>query len=286
MEHFDRTYKELALDMFTVVLRRISASDLQSTNIAAPIFRLCLQQVSQLKGLPIQRLLWSCLCRCLNTSPTTPAAAVRWSDRDEAGSALLTRLAFENNATVRRYLMQCIPRVFAPAIGTTDDDDDEAVMLIDLAVFRERCLLAGICLTACRWTKKMAKILPYHVSCCFGPATDVAYHLRCVHIVYLVTLYAMPLALCTHALRELLDTLPTHLLQLLQHHTSKCDGDRQGAVRSEVYELLHSLLQQLERPSGNVADETADAVLSADVRAFFSGRAKTIAVILLKIQHI
>lgn len=283
MEHFDRAYKELALDMFTVVLRQLPTRDLQATNMADPIFQLAMQQVPHLKGLHMLRLLWPCLCRCLQQRP---AAASKWNGRDEAGAALLTRLAFENDATARRYLIQCIPWVFAPTINATDFDDDPdgaaSIMRIDVCELRDRCTAAGICLAACRWTKKLAKILPYHVSCCFGAATNVANHLRCVHIAYLSTLYAMPVSLCAPALRELLDELPTHLLQLVWHHRSD-DGCKAADLRQEVRELLNSLLQQIQRPSA-AANDATDVALGAEWRAFFAGRAETITTILAKIQ--
>lgn len=179
--------------------------------------------------------------------------------------ALMTRLAFENDAHIRLFLVQCIPQVFGqPGGGGQVPTIDDDFQLINVPALRRLCISAGVCLTACRWTKKLAKIYGYHLSCCFGAATDVALNVRTVHVAYLVTLYAMPPTLCAIALRELLDVLPAHLLQLIRH------SDRAPQVRMEVGLLLESLRQQI----GN------GSAIGEQQQRYLVARAETIDVLL------
>lgn len=267
MEHFEHTYKELALDMFVVVLRNLNASDLHSTNLADPIYQLALQQVPQLKDLHLNRLLWQCLRLCLRHKTSQELQPSRWNCRDDVGAALLTRLAFEGDATVREFLVQCIPAVFAPEVFETMFDPEQPDADVDIAALRAQCSAAGCCLAACRWTKKLAAILSYHCSCCFGPATDVAHSLRIVHAAYLSTVHRIPVALCAPAVRSLCDELPTHLLQLWRH------GERDARIGDEVRSILESVREQI-----SAADVLTG--MSEDWQRFFGGRAETLTVLL------
>lgn len=42
--------------------------------------------------------------------------------------------------------------------------------------------------------------------------------IQTVHICYLICLFGMPLAMVRTELKELLNEIPEHLLQLVQHH--------------------------------------------------------------------
>lgn len=282
MEHFEHPYKELALDMFLVILRNLPASDVHATNLADPIFRLALHQVAILKSVQHCRLLWHCLCLCLQhkqrLTPTNESSAVsppappsQWNCRDDVCLALLTRLAFESDPIVRQFLIECIPNVFVPQAVVNEPD-----ISFDATELRAQCGSAGICWVACRWTGKLVKIFCYHLSCCFGPSSDVLRCLRTVHRAYLVTLFAMPVAMCPVALRELVDELPTHLLQLLRHSNSGTSAEDRATIRNEVYAIFVSLLEHLrKRPAAN-DDE--------DGRRFFGGRAETLNAVLTKMK--
>lgn len=285
MEHFERTHKELAFDLFNVILQHLPAVDLLSTNIADPIAALALQQVAAIKELHIQPPMWRCLAACLDAKHPLDAArptnAAPWNIRDDAAAALLQRMAFESDAEVRVFLIAQIPRVFAGWQLTTSDSVDD-MDLEELDVLKRRCLAAGCCLTACRWTRKLAKILPYHVSCCFGPATDVRRHLRAVHRAYLSTLHAMPVRLCAPALRELLDELPTHLVQLMWHHRADAMAERQQ-LAAEVCALLRSLGEQIA-PTSDADDDVSAMALGDEWRTYLAGRAETLAMIVERLS--
>lgn len=151
------------------------------TNLHDPIFDICMQNISNVKDLHINRLLWSCLIVCLGLKPTCHLSTTipsKWNHRDDACLALLNRLAFESDYHVRLLLMQCIPVVFAPnqpidLLSSTNSN----IVQIDYKLLKEDCK-GSPCLTACRWTKKLVKIWIYHVSCSFGPSADVAFNLR------------------------------------------------------------------------------------------------------------
>lgn len=289
IEHFEHAYKELALDMFLVILRNLPASDVHATNLADPIFQHALHHVPILKSLPHSRLLWQCLDLCLrhkqgltqnDDATVTPPPPSQWNCRDDVCLALLTRLAFESDFAVRQFLVECIPSVFVPSGGNTTAAIREADVL------RVACARAGICWIACRWTGKLAKILCYHLSCCFGPAVEVLHSLRTVHRAYLVTLFAMPVRLCAGALRELLDEMPTHVLQLLRHSAGKeAPALERAAIRAEVRAILVSLVEHVRR-----TDEEMGAANGArdqqagdeDACRFFGGRAETLDAVLVK----
>lgn len=151
------------------------------TNLYDPIFDICIQNVSNVKDLYINRLLWSCLIMCIGFKPTCQVPIPSdWNHRDDLCASLLNRLAFENDYNVRLLLMRCIPTVFAPtqSIDLLNDSEEE-ITQIDYPQLRENCVDKP-CLTACRWTKKLAKMCIYHLSCSFGPSADVAFNIRVI----------------------------------------------------------------------------------------------------------
>lgn len=151
------------------------------TNLHDPIFDICMQNITNIKDLHINRQLWSCLIVCLGLKSACQASIpTKWNHRDDVCSALVNRLAFESDYHVRLMLMRCIPNVFAPKqpiqlLSASHSDITE----IDYQQLRSN-MKSSPCLAACRWTKKLVKIWSYHISCSFGSSADIALNLRVI----------------------------------------------------------------------------------------------------------
>lgn len=152
------------------------------TNLHEPIFDICLNNISNIKDLHINRLLWSCLIVNLGHKPDCQVPIPsQWNHRDDVCSALLNRFAFESNYDIRVFLLRCIPIVFAPDqpinLLSASDEEIAEINLQDLRTLSSENLR----LTACRWSKKLVKIWLYHVSCLVASsAAEAALNLRVI----------------------------------------------------------------------------------------------------------
>ncbi|KAH8278664.1 hypothetical protein KR018_006649 [Drosophila ironensis] len=218
-ECYDPAYKQLAVQIFSVILKYSDASHIQELNVHSVIYEHAFKDAYNLDSPEAITAVWNCLYLCLDhfieLDPFT------WNQCDDMLERLIQNISMASSPKTSICLLQFIIRLgYYFTINRTDLEAAMAMELTDpkqLEICREVCLSLNAS-TSYRWAKPILQMLVLESEKLLQSADVCAKLLDQMLRCYLVCILPIPLEALHYHLTEFYAKFVAVLLECLTTH--------------------------------------------------------------------
>ncbi|SPP80167.1 uncharacterized protein LOC117583492 [Drosophila guanche] len=222
-ECYDFVYKQLGVQIFSIILKHGDHKDIQELNIHSVIYDHALRDAYNMDSIEATTAIWSCLYLCLDHF--IDLDAFTWNQCDDMLERLLQNVTMSSKANNSICLLQFITRV--GYYFTINRRDIEAALATDLTQADKLAACQDVCSsinssTSYRWAKSILQMLVLESDKLLqGP--EVCVELLCqMQRCYLVCILPIPLQALHVHLSEFYTKFVAVLLEcMVTHKTSQ-----------------------------------------------------------------